>query len=435
MLAPFDGYFGEPREELRRVLKVVPDDTMRGLELRKGTVDLVVNDLSPDIVCQTAARGASGHRHGARDRLRVHRPQPARTRCCSDPGPARDRYAIDRDAIVEVPAPRVCHGRCRHRAAHVLGVRARGLRLPPRPCRSQAVARRGRLSGPRRRRSAAPAAALAQDVDLRGLSRSSRGDPGRSRARRHRSRRQVEEFATLFADVLRGNFQMYTLQLVGVTDPDMLRRVFHSRQTPPAGLNRVHYSNPEVDRLIEAAASAVTTMRGGSSIRARSSSSPMTCRTSACGTRPTWPCSSLISTAFACRRSLTSRSSRIYRVKRLWPRNESAMPALREPGDPRSHRRLRIRPLRSTAALSDNLDAAVRHSLSPGRRGTGPPPGGARRACCVRARDDARPAVGTRAGDPRRSKRSLEWVGDADSLQHHRDRGRVARGRELDREH
>ena len=44
---------------------------------------------------------------------------------------------------------------------------------------------------------------------------------------------------------------MYTLQWVGVTDPDMLRRVYHSRQEPPAGLNRVYYRSPEVDRLIE----------------------------------------------------------------------------------------------------------------------------------------------------------------------------------------
>ena len=57
--------------------------------------------------------------------------------------------------------------------------------------------------------------------------------------------------------MLRGNFQMYTLQWVGVTDPDMLRRVYHSQQVPPTGLNRVHYSNPEVDRLIDDAAAAV----------------------------------------------------------------------------------------------------------------------------------------------------------------------------------
>ena len=41
------------------------------------------------------------------------------------------------------------------------------------------------------------------------------------------------EFATLYADVLKGNFQLFTLQWVGVSDPDMLRRVFHSKQMPP----------------------------------------------------------------------------------------------------------------------------------------------------------------------------------------------------------
>ena len=66
------------------------------------------------------------------------------------------------------------------------------------------------------------------------------------------------EFATFYADVLSGNVQMYTLQWVGVTDPDMLRRVFHSTQVPPIGFNRTYYSNKEVDRLIDLATTAKT---------------------------------------------------------------------------------------------------------------------------------------------------------------------------------
>jgi peptide/nickel transport system substrate-binding protein len=58
--------------------------------------------------------------------------------------------------------------------------------------------------------------------------------------------------------VLKGNFQLFTLQWVGVSDPDMLRRVFHSQQMPPNGFNRGYYSNPEVDRLIDAAMAATT---------------------------------------------------------------------------------------------------------------------------------------------------------------------------------
>jgi peptide/nickel transport system substrate-binding protein len=67
------------------------------------------------------------------------------------------------------------------------------------------------------------------------------------------------EFATLYADVLAGNFQLFFLQWSGgsLADPDILRRVFHSNQIPPAGFNRGHYSNPQVDRLLnEASASA-----------------------------------------------------------------------------------------------------------------------------------------------------------------------------------
>jgi peptide/nickel transport system substrate-binding protein len=70
------------------------------------------------------------------------------------------------------------------------------------------------------------------------------------------------EFQTLSADVLRGNFQMYSLQFVGVTDPDILRLVYHSQQVPPTGLNRVRYKNPDVDRLIEAASAASDDQHG-----------------------------------------------------------------------------------------------------------------------------------------------------------------------------
>jgi len=65
------------------------------------------------------------------------------------------------------------------------------------------------------------------------------------------------EFATLMSDVIRGNVQLYTLQFVGVTDPDMLRRAFHSTQVPPAGFNRGHYENAEVDALLDRASRAL----------------------------------------------------------------------------------------------------------------------------------------------------------------------------------
>src|SRR5262245_10990147 len=52
VLSAFEEYWEGPPRNTGIVMKVVPDDTMRGLELRKGTTDLVVNDLTPDIVYQ-----------------------------------------------------------------------------------------------------------------------------------------------------------------------------------------------------------------------------------------------------------------------------------------------------------------------------------------------------------------------------------------------
>lgn len=46
---------------------------------------------------------------------------------------------------------------------------------------------------------------------------------------------------------------MYTLQWVGVTDPDMLRRVLHSREMPPVGFDWGFYASAVVDRLLDQA--------------------------------------------------------------------------------------------------------------------------------------------------------------------------------------
>lgn len=59
------------------------------------------------------------------------------------------------------------------------------------------------------------------------------------------------EWGVFFADIVAGNFQMYSLTWVGITDPDIYYLAFHSASAPPAGSNRNRYDNPEVDRLTE----------------------------------------------------------------------------------------------------------------------------------------------------------------------------------------
>ena len=59
------------------------------------------------------------------------------------------------------------------------------------------------------------------------------------------------EWGTFFDDIKKGNFEMYSLTWVGMSDPDALYWVFHSTMIPPNGANRGRYDNPEVDRLLE----------------------------------------------------------------------------------------------------------------------------------------------------------------------------------------
>jgi peptide/nickel transport system substrate-binding protein len=62
------------------------------------------------------------------------------------------------------------------------------------------------------------------------------------------------EFATFFADVTSGSFQLYSLRWIGGNqDPDIFELCFHSNRFPPKGANRGFYSNPRVDRLIDEA--------------------------------------------------------------------------------------------------------------------------------------------------------------------------------------
>jgi len=60
------------------------------------------------------------------------------------------------------------------------------------------------------------------------------------------------EFATLLADSVRGNFQLTLLRWVGANnDPDVFEFVFSSKRFPPDGANRGHYRNPRLDALTD----------------------------------------------------------------------------------------------------------------------------------------------------------------------------------------
>jgi len=63
------------------------------------------------------------------------------------------------------------------------------------------------------------------------------------------------EFATFYADVVKGAFQMYTLRWVGGAnqDPEIFEYILDSKSFAPRRGNRSYYSNPQVDTWIEQA--------------------------------------------------------------------------------------------------------------------------------------------------------------------------------------
>jgi len=62
------------------------------------------------------------------------------------------------------------------------------------------------------------------------------------------------EFATFFSDVTEGAFQLYSLRWIGGNeDPDIFEYAFHTSKFTPNGANRSFYSNPRVDGLIDQA--------------------------------------------------------------------------------------------------------------------------------------------------------------------------------------
>lgn len=235
------------------ILKIVPDEIMRGLELRKGTVDIVVNDLPPDVAYQLD--------------------QDERLQLITSPGTdymylglnLRDRalsdlrvrqaisYAIDRDAIIKY----LRRGLARP-AVGILPQRAWAFEpnvvtYPHDPARAKRLLDEAGFpdpdgDGPLPRLNLSLKVSTVEQYRLQAtvIQQNLREVGINLDVRSY-------ELATLFADVLKGTFQIVSMQWVGITDPDVLRRVFHSSQVPPNGWNRGYYHNPEVDRLIDAA--------------------------------------------------------------------------------------------------------------------------------------------------------------------------------------
>jgi peptide/nickel transport system substrate-binding protein len=245
-----DGYWGEHAKIERVRFNIVPDTTTRALELRKGSADIAINSLTPDLVgTLKRERNLEILRH---------------------PGTSLAYLAFNlRDPILKDVKVRqalafaIDRGPMLHYLFGDTGRLADSV-LPP-----EHWAYNGNVShypyDPVKANALLDSAGYVRAKDgirFHLIMKTSTEEPTRLIAAvMQQQLRNIGialdirsfEFATFYSDVLKGAFQLYSLRWIGYSnqDPDIFEDVFHSASFPPKRANRGRYSNPEVDRLVE----------------------------------------------------------------------------------------------------------------------------------------------------------------------------------------
>jgi peptide/nickel transport system substrate-binding protein len=246
----YPDYWGEKAKLARVRFAVVPDATTRALELRKGSADAAINALTPDTVF-TLEKNPS---------LAVERAH----------GTVLSYLGFNlKDPILK-------DVRVRHAIAYALdrGPMIQYLwRGEAQPARSILPAQSWAYNGnvpsydhdPAKARDLLDAAGYPALNGIRfhiAMKTSTDENTRLMVAVMQQQLREVGialdirsfEFATFFADVTHGAFQLYGLRWIGGNeDPDIFEYAFDSAKFPPNGANRGFYSNPRVDALIDQA--------------------------------------------------------------------------------------------------------------------------------------------------------------------------------------
>jgi peptide/nickel transport system substrate-binding protein len=235
------------------IFKVVPDPTVRALELIERICDLAPNDIQPDLLPYMRAQEGLDVRTSAGTTywyLTFNFRDPA----------LRDlrvrraiAYAIDREEIIR---------------AYLRGTAriASGMLTPENWAYDGAVTTYP-YDLQRVRRLLDDAGLKADRKGNRDLTLNYKCAPEGARmgeilqAMLRRVgidlRIRSNEWATFYDDMQRGNFDIAAMPWIGIRDPHHYFMTFDSHMTPPRGLNRGDYSNPEMDRLVEAGDSTI----------------------------------------------------------------------------------------------------------------------------------------------------------------------------------
>jgi peptide/nickel transport system substrate-binding protein len=238
-----EDYFGEKAGVPVLRFKIIPEPIVVALELRKGAVDIALNTLTPDMVevlkrdpdLRVSEQDGTSYQYLA---FNLNDPVFSDVRVRQ-----AFAYGIDREKIIK----------------HLWRGQARPANsvIPPNNWAYEPNVRTYPYDPDRAR-------TLLKEAGRENLSftyRTSTDETGRLMAAiLQQELREIgvtmeirsNEFATFFADVIAGAFQVYSLRWVGANnDPDMFNLIFHSKSVPPNGSNRGRYANPRIDELIE----------------------------------------------------------------------------------------------------------------------------------------------------------------------------------------
>ncbi len=234
------------------VFEKVGDSTMRVLKLVRGEIDLLQNDLPPELVGWLDRRADVQVLRLRGDNfsyLGFNLDDPALRK----PGVRRAiALALDRNGIIRY----LLAGGARPASSLLPPEHWAGGRDLPAITTDRALARRLLAD-----------AGYSPDTPLQ-LTYKTSADPLRLRIATVIQQQLAEvgirldirsyDWGTFYGDIKAGRFQLFSLAWVGVRTADVFRYVFHSTSDPPDGANRGHFRDARVDGLIEAAEAAAT---------------------------------------------------------------------------------------------------------------------------------------------------------------------------------
>ncbi len=248
-LAAFESYKGGAPAIKTLVFKIMPEDSVRLLALKKGDIQFLLNGLSPDAVELLEKDPSLVVEHGPGTNysyLGFNMNDPMLSRLKVRTAIA---HAIDRDRIIAA----LYRGQARPATGMLTpehwAYEPQVARYAFDPDKARALLDEAGLPDPE---GPQPRFSLTYKTSQNELTRRI-GEVLQQQLAQVGIEVTVRsyEWGTFYADIKKGNFQLYTLSWVGISEPDIFHYVFHSASTPPDGANRGRFADARVDELVE----------------------------------------------------------------------------------------------------------------------------------------------------------------------------------------